>query len=134
MGVLFGIVGLAFELIVRTSSSFAYRLGAAGAVVTAFLTIWVNAAVGMIGDGPYNLLFGGVLLVALLGAILGRFEPAGMARAMVAAAAVQAVLSAIGSLSDLHGGVLSLLFVAPWLVAAAFFRNAAVPAPAGTAG
>ena len=76
--VLFGSVGLAFEFIVRKSSSLAYRFGSALAVVAAFLTIWVNGAVGMIGSegNPYNLLFGGVLIVALVGAIAAWFEPA----------------------------------------------------------
>lgn len=54
MGVLFGLVGLAVEFLFRKSGSLTYRLGAAGAIVTAFMTIWVNAAVGMIGDGPYK--------------------------------------------------------------------------------
>jgi len=124
-GVLFGSVGLAFELIVRKSASLAYRLGAALAVVAAFLTIWVNAAVGMIGDGPYNLLFGGVLLIALIGAVVARFQAAGMARAMVAAAIAQGLLSAIGMATDVHGGVLSMAFVGPWLLAAWLFRKAA---------
>ncbi len=124
-GVLFGSVGLAFEFIVRKSSSLAYRLGAAGAVVTAFLTVWVNAAVGMIGEGPYNLLFGGVLLIALIGAIIARFEPAGLARAMVAAAIWQGMLSVVGMSTDAHGGMLSMTFVVPWLLAAGLFRKAA---------
>ncbi len=133
MGVLFGLVGLAVEFLFRKSGSLTYRLGAAGAIVAAFMTIWVNAAVGMIGDGPYNLLFGGVLLVACGGAILARFAPAGMARAMVAAAVVQAILSAIGLSTDPHGGVLSMTFAVPWLLAAAFFRSAARgPAMAGS--
>ena len=125
MGVLLGSVGLAFEFIVRKSGSLAYRFGAAFALIAAFLTIWVNAAVGMIGDGPYNLLFGGVLLIALIGAIVARFEPAGMARAMVVAAIAQSVLSAVGMSTDARGGILSMTFVVPWLLAAALFRNAA---------
>lgn len=132
MGVLFAIAGGAFELIFRKPTGIAYRLGAALAVFTGFLTVWVNAAVGMIGDGPYNLLFGGVLLVALTGAIAARFQPAGMALAMVAAAVVQAVLSAIGFADDPHGAMLSMVFAAPWLLAAALFRYAGrEPARAG---
>lgn len=121
--VLFGSVGLAFELIVRKSGS----LGAALAVVAAFLTIWVNGAVGMIGseDNPYNLLFGGVLAIALIGAIVSRFEPAGMARAMLAAAIVQAALAALGLTTDMRGAVFSMAFAVPWLLAAALFWNAA---------
>lgn len=124
--VLFGSVGLAFELIVRRSSSLAYRAGAALAVVAAFLTIWVNGAVGMIGSegNPYNLLFGGVLILALVGAIAARFEPAGMARAMAAAAIAQGAVAAFGLSTDPLGGVLSMAFAGPWLLSAALFWSA----------
>ena len=125
--VLFGSVGLAFELIVRRSTRLAYRLGAGLAVVAAFLTIWVNAAVGMIGseDNPYNLLFGGVLLVALVGSALARLAPAGMAWAMLVTAVAQAVVGAGGLATDPRGAVLSMGFAGLWLVAAALFRSAA---------
>ena len=125
--VLLGSVGLAFELIVRKSSSLAYRFGAALAVVAAFLTVWVNGAVGMIGseDNPFNLLFGGVLLVALMGAIVARFESVGMARATAVAAAAQGVVSAFGLSTDARGAVFSMAFAVPWLLAAALFQNAA---------
>jgi hypothetical protein len=123
---LFGSVGLAFELIVRKSRSLAYRSGAALAIVAAFLTIWVNGAVGMIGSegNPYNLLFGGVLAIALIGAIVARFEAAGMALAMIAAAIAQAAVAAFGLSADLLGAVLSMAFAAPWLLAALLFRKA----------
>jgi hypothetical protein len=123
--VLFGSVGLAFELIVRKSRSLAYRLGAAIAVVAAFLTVWVNGAVGMIGleDNPYNLLFLGVLVLALAGAIIGRFRSAGMALAMAVAAIGQASVSAFGLSTDFRGGVLSMGFTGLWLLSAALFRS-----------
>ena len=126
-GVLLGSVGLAFEFIVRKSGSLAYRSAAALAVIGAFLTIWVNGAVGMIGseDNPYNLLFGGVLLVALSGAIVARLEPAGMARAMVIAAIAQAAVGAAGLSTDLRGAVFSMAFAGLWLLAAALFWQAA---------
>jgi hypothetical protein len=125
--VLFGSVGLAFELIVRKPGSLAFRFGAALAVLAAFLTIWVNGAVGMIGSegNPYNLLFGGVLAIALIGAIVARFRPAGMARAMMLAAAAQVVLAAFGLATDTLGAVLSMAFAAPWLLAAALLWKAA---------
>lgn len=135
-GVLFGGVGLAFELIVRKSRSLAYRCGAAFAVVAAFLTIWVNGAVGMIGSegNPYNLLFGGVLIVALIGAVVARFGPAGMARAMVAAAVAQGAVGAVGLPADLLGALLSMAFAGLWLLAAALFWAAArAQGPAGAA-
>ena len=63
-GMLFGIVGLAFELAVRKSGG-AYRAASGTALAAAFLTVWANGAVGMIGseENPYNLWFGGVLAV-----------------------------------------------------------------------
>jgi hypothetical protein len=124
---LFGSVGLAFELIVRRSRSLFYRAGAALAVVSAFLTIWVNGAVGMIGseNNPYNLLFGGVLLLALIGAIAARFRAPGMAAAMAAAAVAQAALATFGLSTDVRGAMFSMAFAVPWLLAAALFWNAA---------
>lgn len=124
--VLFGSVGLAIEVIVRKSSSLFYRWGAALAVIAAFLTVWVNAAVGMIGseDNPHNLLFGGVLFVALAGSILARFEARGMWRAMIATAIAQVVVAVAGLATDQRGAMLSMGFAIPWLLAAALFRAA----------
>jgi hypothetical protein len=126
-GVLFGSVGLTFELIVRKSGSLAYRVGAALAVLAAFMTIWANGAVGMIGDedNPLNLMFGGVLAIALFGAVLARFRPEGMARAMAAAAAAQFLASAYGAFTDLRGGILSAMFAGLWILSAALFAKAA---------
>ena len=125
--VMFGIVGMAFELIVRASDSLAYRFGAGLAVVAAFLTIWVNGAVGMIGseDNPYNLVFGGVLLIALIGSVLARFRAAGMARAMAVAAIAQVAAGAAGLTVDPRGAVFSIGFGGLWLLSAALFWNSA---------
>lgn len=126
MGVLVGITGLGIEFLMRQSRNTAYRVGAVVALVTAFLTIWVNLAVGMISDdNPYNLLFGGVLLLALIGAILSNFKSAGMARTMFATAAAQALVGAGGFTTDPRGAILSMAFALPWLLSAVLFRNAA---------
>ncbi|MBA3678262.1 MAG: hypothetical protein H0W74_12815 [Sphingosinicella sp.] len=124
---LFGSVGIAIELVFRKSGSLAYRLGGTIAVIAAFLTIWVNAAVGMIGpeDNPYNLLFGGVLLIALTGATLARFRPFGMAAAMLAAGVAQGAISAFGFVADTRGAMLSLAFMGLWLLSAALLRSSA---------
>ncbi len=104
-----------------------YRVAAGVALAAAFLTVWVNGAVGMIGSeqNPYNLLFGGVLALALAGAIVARFEARGMVRAMVVAAAAQAAVGGFGLSADLLGGMLSMGFSGLWLLAAALFRKAA---------
>lgn len=74
---LFG-TALAFELAVRKSGSAAYRLAAGLALAAAFLLIWVNLAVGVIGDEgePANLLYLGVLAVGIGGAALCALRPA----------------------------------------------------------
>jgi hypothetical protein len=125
--VLFGMVGAGVELVVRASRSMPYRMGAFAAILTAFLTIWVNLAVGMIGaeGNPYNLAFGGVILIALVGAAVARFRAAGLARAMAIAAAAQAAAAAAGMAVDLRGGVFSLIFAGFWLGSALLFRRAA---------
>ena len=133
---MFGIVGGAFELAVRASGSRAYRLGAATALATAFLLVWVNLAVGIIGneDNPLNLIFFGVIAIVLVGSIAARFRSTGMALAMTVAAALQAIVGvgvfvAGAGASEPPGPVallvLILFFAAAWLVSAYCFHTAA---------
>jgi hypothetical protein len=125
MGALLGTIGLTTEFLVRRSGNNSYRIGAVVAMATAFLTIWVNLAVGMIGEGnPYNLLFGGVLAIALAGSILSNFKSAGMAKSMFAAAAAQALAGAGGFATDPRGALFSMMFALPWILAAGLFRRA----------
>jgi hypothetical protein len=128
--ILIGGLGLAIEFAVRKSANIAYRLGAGLAALTAFALIWVNLAVGFIGDegNPANLMFAGVLAVALTGAIAARFRPAGMALAMVAAGIVQllvAIIVFVADLGTMQEVLLTLLFGAPWPLSAALFWKAA---------
>lgn len=127
MGLMLSLACGACELAARASGNGAYRLAAAVAVGTAFLTVWVNLAVGMIGseDNGYNLLFAGVLGLALLGGVLVRFDALGMSRVMVVAALAQALAGAGGMSVDPRGGVFSMLFALPWLLSAALYRKAA---------
>ena len=113
----------------------AYRFGVGIAITTAFLTIWVNLAVGMIGseDNRYNLVFVGVLGLALVGALVARFKPRGMALAMVVAAVSQAAGGAAGLASDARGGVFSMAFAALWLLSAALFQKSAREAGSASA-
>jgi len=125
-GALIGGTGLVFELAVRARSSGAYRAGVAVALFTAFLTVWINLAVGMIGDegNPLNLIFGGVIAVAVLGAFLARFRPVGMAWTMLATAAVQAATVIPALTDELPTAALIGAFTLPWLLSAALFRAA----------
>jgi hypothetical protein len=123
-----GACGL-YELGARLGRARAYRAGFGLAVLAGFLTVWVNLAVGMLGDegNPANLLFLGVLAIAALCSALARFKPAGMAKAMFATAAAQLLVVGIASA---WGGfaardlALTACFALPWLLAGALFRGA----------
>jgi hypothetical protein len=138
--VLFGamllIAGGVAELISRRSANGFYRAGASVAVAAGFLLVWVNLAVGFLGseDNPANLMFAGVIAVAIGGAFLSHFRPAGMVKAMIAAALAQALVGVVG----LGAGLASpgaagtyevimgtTLFGGLWLIAAGLFGEAA---------
>jgi len=116
------------ELAARKTGNAAYQAAVGVAAAAAFVLIWMNLAVGIIGDEgePANLMFGGVLAIGGIAAAIARFRPEGMARAMVATAMAQALVGAI-ALSAGHGKtvVLTAFFVTLWLVSAGLFRKAA---------
>jgi hypothetical protein len=126
---------LAYELLARTAGSLAYRAAAAIALATSLLLVWMNLAVGLIGDegNPANLMFAGVLAVGLAAALLARFRPAGMARALLATALAQIAVGLIAAIAgwaqsaspplEIMG--LTGFFSALWLLAAWLFRTAA---------
>jgi hypothetical protein len=126
-GAMIGGVGLLFEMTVRMARNNAYRSAIGFALAAAFLIVWANGAVGMIGneDNPYNLLFIAVIGLALIGAIAARFRPAGMALAMTAAAVAHGGVAIVGMFADARGGAVSLVFAGFWLLSAALFRKAA---------
>ena len=113
----------------------AYRAATAVAVAAAFLLVWMNGAVGIIGseDNAANLLFAGVLLVGLLGAALARLRARGMARALAAMAAAQALVPLVAWLAEIGPPqsllapevyILSAFFVGAWLLSAGLFWRA----------
>ena len=137
MGFIFGSLGLALEFMVSRSGSIAFRAASGIAVLAAFLLVWTNLAVGMIGseDNPYNLLFGGVLAIAFVGAIAARFRAAGMAIATAAAGVVQMAIAVGGIAMDPRGALFSSILGGLWLLAAFLFRKSAEgPARIPTAG
>lgn len=115
-----------YELGVWISDNLAYRAGFGMAVITAFLLVWVNLAVGMIGDegDAVNLWFGGVLIIGLVGAGLARFQPRGMARTLVLMTLAQAAIALTALIAgwDERGAILSGCFALLWLAAAAMFK------------
>jgi hypothetical protein len=121
-------VGVTYEIAVRTTRDGAYRAGVAVALAGAFVLLWANAAVGVIGseDNPANLMFFAVPAVAILGALLARFRPHGMALAMAATAAAQVTVAAIALIAGLgFTGPITVFFTGLWLTSAWLFRKAA---------
>ncbi len=122
----------------------AYRSAVGVALAAAFILVWLSLGVGVIGkDGdPANLMYFGVLAVGIIGAIIARFQPGGMARALFATALAQALVAVIALLAGLGypwSGPLEILvlngfFVALFLGSAWLFRNAAREQPPAGAG
>jgi hypothetical protein len=135
-GVLLVGTGLLLELAVRKAPNIEYRFGAAIALAAAFLLIWLSGAVGIIGseDNDANLMYFGVLAVAILGAIIARLQSQGMALAMLAAALAQVAVGAVALVGNLGATDPSWpwdvvgatgVFAALWLGSAWLFRRAA---------
>jgi len=127
--------GVTYELAARMTGNTAYRSAVGVALAAAFILVWVNGAVGIIGneDNPANLMYGGVLAVGIIGAVIARFRPRGMARALFATALAQtsvAVIALIAGLGYPWSGPLELsllngFFVALFVGSAWLFRRAA---------
>ena len=66
-----------------------YRFAVGIAIVAALMLVWLSLGVGIIGrDGdPANRMYFGVIAVGIIGALIARFRPSGMARALFAMAA-----------------------------------------------
>ncbi|WP_019947686.1 hypothetical protein [Hymenobacter aerophilus] len=124
--------GAALELVASRSGTVAYRVAAAGAVLTSLLLVWVNLAVGFVGSGPNpaNLLCGAVPAIGLLGALAARFQPRGLVAAMVAAALAQVLVAVLGQLAwklpvAPVEWAASAVFALLWLSWAGLFQRAA---------
>lgn len=147
MGALLFGTGLTYELVARKGGTIAYRAAVGVACVTGLLLVWINAAVGIIGDGPVNLLYFGVLAVGFVGIFIARFQPREMSLALFATALAQMLVPVIALvvwkagwpdlLIDRHSphppfapGIapvfgLNACFAMLWVVSALLFRRAA---------
>jgi hypothetical protein len=127
---LFG-AGLAFELIARKASGIAYKAALAAALATALFLVWANLAVGILGseDNPANWMYVGVLAVGIAGAIIARFQPRGMARALFATGLAQVLVTGVALITqkDLSGFEIVMVngfFVVLWIGSALLFLRA----------
>jgi hypothetical protein len=132
---MFGALG-AYEVAVRMTGNAAYRTGVGVAIVAAFLLVWINAAVGITdsaADGMYIV----VLAIGIVGALVARFRPDGMARAMLATALATAsvgVIALIAGIVPAYNSAFEILglngfFVVLWVGSAMLFREAARGGP-----
>ena len=129
----------------------AYRIAIGIAVAATLVLFFINAAAGIIGDGPVNLMYLGELAVGFVGAFIARFQPRGMALALFATAVAQMLIPVIALViwkagwQDLlidpnsphppfHPGIapvfgLNAVFAMMWVVSALLFRKAAHGGP-----
>jgi hypothetical protein len=125
----------------------AYRLAVGVALAAAFILVWLSLGVGIIGaDGdPANMMYFGVIAVGIIGAMIARLRPHGMARALFATALAQALVAGIALIFRLGlpwSGpaeilILNGFFVVLFVGSALLFRNAGrerTPAGAGPEG
>jgi hypothetical protein len=138
-GALLFAAGMAWTLLSARSTNRAYRLAAAVAVASALLLAWGNLAVGLIGSGhnPANLMYAGVIGVAIVGVLAARGRASGLSHALFATALAQALVAVValaGGLGAgeppgrfgiliLNGGFVALFALSGWLFARAAHRQ-----------
>jgi hypothetical protein len=138
-GALLFAAGMTYKMVSARLGNTAYRAAVGIAVAAALLLVWANLAVGLIGseENPANLMYLGVLAVAVIGALLARLRPQGMARAMLATALALVVVAVTALVA--HGYLwrqplevlgVSGFFAALFVASAWLFRRAAQTAPA----
>lgn len=125
IGVLVLGAGLLYEYASARGGGVAQRAAVGIAVLAALGLVWVNLAVGFMDVENGNLMYVLVLVVALVGASIGRFEPRHAANAMFVAAAVHASVAFVGLVANL-GPTLpaDAAWVGAWIASALLFRRA----------
>ena len=136
--------GLLYEGVTKLSDNLAYRAGAVVALAAAFLLIWINLAVGIIGneDDPHNAAYFCEVLLAAATAFSAALRPTGMTRAMLATGGFQLLITALAvydgwGASEPPGAtgvlVLNLGFVGMWLLSAGLFWKSVRQEPGSAA-
>jgi hypothetical protein len=118
--------GLTYYLISRKYRNLAYKAALAAALAGAFLLIWINAAVGIIGseDNRENLVYVGVLGVGFIGILLSRLHPLNLSRALFATAIAHALVAVVGLILGWDMTPLAdIFFVALWVGSGMLFRR-----------
>ncbi|HEV8406289.1 MAG TPA: hypothetical protein VGQ34_00010 [Sphingomicrobium sp.] len=117
------------EVTEHSGGDWSYRAGVVVAIAAAVLTVWTT----IVRDDGNGIGFLMLVVAALVGAFSAWFQPAGMARAMLGIAVMQALLgiavATAPSTASMPDGsfkalMFSCIFVALWLISAIFFRTA----------
>lgn len=127
--VIFG-SALLVEIGLRLSHDIAYRAGVAIAVGATFLTVWSNAAVGIIGneDNPLNLMYFAALAAIGLAVLASRFRAGALSKILFAMAAAQFAIAAIAQYHGHFTWVIALFFAAIWATSGWLFAKASAAA------
>jgi hypothetical protein len=129
--------GLLFQLArKKAAGDRAYQLGTGLALAAVFLLIWVNGAVGIIGNenNPLSLTYLGVIGIVIIGSLLARFRPRGMMHALYATAIAQALVPMVALAAEspalfheppgvLGVFVINFCFVGLFVASALLFRR-----------
>lgn len=124
----------AYQLVASRARHHTYRIATGIAVMTGLILLWINGAVGLIGseDNPANLMYGGVLVIGLIGAAIARLRPLGMSLALASTAVAQFLVPVIALIiwrPEFSSGVVSVFilnfcFVLLFAASALLFRHA----------
>ena len=119
----------------------AYRVAFGIGLVGVLLLGWVSGAVGIIGseDNPVNLMYWAVFAVGLIGSLISRFKPRGMARTLFATALVQVLVPVValiispevswGNVGVIGVFVVNSIFALLFVVSALLFLHASAVGP-----
>ena len=115
------------DLVSRMTGNWAYRGAVVIALGTSFVITWANLAVGIVGneENPVNLIFFGVVAIALLGSPLVGFKAARLRWVFYLTAAAQALSALVALQAEPFVLVFCGVTTALWLTAATLFGRAA---------
>jgi hypothetical protein len=129
--VLFFATGMAYAVIARKMSAWAYKAGVGLALVAGFALGWSNMVHVADSENPANLVYYTVLVMGIIGALLARLEARGLARTLFAMAATLALIALLlpsgappylaRNMAIGHG-----VFVALFIASGLMFRHASL--------
>ena len=130
--VLFG-AAFAYEFISRKMTNAPYKFAVGIACVATLVMIWINGAVGLVGDRPINMFYMLVPLTGLIGASISRFKPHRLSVTLWVMALVQMLIPTAALIINPHDfspGIpqvfgLNAFFAMLFIFSASLFRHSA---------